>query len=377
MLLVCVRTVFRRHHQLARDVRPIELAAQEAQDLELPFAERLDQRLFGGRSSLDRDCSGQEPAHIARSVPLLRRQLQQRRHGRPFVDEDADVALRLSQRHRARQRGERTRQIAARVTGECLHDEDVDRAPAAPTVLRRCEQALRELDRLADPVVGTVPRPLRQEQPRQRGVLELVEVAELVRGRDTMLPRPAPRRRQASPGRSTPSPSRRRPGAHRGRSCPRTGARPRRGARARHRDRLLPVGSGPPRHATGRGTAAGRSPRPARGPSAGAATRPRGRCVRETARSCPRACPPPPAARARHVRSQAAVPARTCAVASRRRPWAIRMSAWTMAQPMTEETCPAFCRLAMLSTYERCAASRSPLVQATSPSSPAAAPRPS
>ena len=72
--------------------------------------------------------------------------------------------------------------------------------PLPPAVLRSCEQALRELDRRSDPVVGAVSHSLRQEQPRQRGVLELVEVAELVRGRDTMLPRPAPRRRQVPLG---------------------------------------------------------------------------------------------------------------------------------------------------------------------------------
>ena len=49
MLLVCVRTVFGDTHQFASDVRPTELAPQEAQDLELPFAERFDQRLSDGR----------------------------------------------------------------------------------------------------------------------------------------------------------------------------------------------------------------------------------------------------------------------------------------------------------------------------------------
>ena len=56
---------------------------------------------FDGRSALGRD--RRRPGVGARSSgrSALRRQLQQRRHGRAFVDEDADVALRLGQRQRA------------------------------------------------------------------------------------------------------------------------------------------------------------------------------------------------------------------------------------------------------------------------------------
>ena len=46
-----------------------------------------------------------------------------------------------------------------------------------------------------------------------------------------------------------------------------------------------------------------------------------------------------------------------------------------MVQPSASEMFPAFCRLAMPSAYDRCAASRSPLVQAASPRNPAAPPR--
>ena len=87
-----------------------------------------------------------------------------------------------------------------RVTGERLQDEDLDDAarsahrppprpagaPGAPIASRRC--------------VGTVARSLGQEQPRERDVLELAHVAELVGSRETALARPVGRLRQPSPG---------------------------------------------------------------------------------------------------------------------------------------------------------------------------------
>src|SRR6266566_8529698 len=52
-----------------------------------------------------------------------------------------------------------------------------------------------------------------------------------------------------------------------------------------------------------------------------------------------------------------------------------RQAATAMAQPSESEMFPAFCRLAIPSAYDRCAASRSPLVQEASPKSAAADPR--
>ena len=61
MFLVWVRTVASDTRELARDVRAVEVAVQEAQDLELAFAERLDQRLVDGRRA-----SGASPAAMSR-----------------------------------------------------------------------------------------------------------------------------------------------------------------------------------------------------------------------------------------------------------------------------------------------------------------------
>ena len=84
----------------------------------------------------------QESAHVARGVPVLRCELQQRRHRRPLVDEDPDVALRLGDRHGAIQRRRRAGQIAGGMTGERLRDEDVDGAAVPPTGLGRDEESL-------------------------------------------------------------------------------------------------------------------------------------------------------------------------------------------------------------------------------------------
>ena len=138
------------HAELARDVRAVEVALQQAQDLELALAERLDQGLVARARPSGVTDGGQEPADIARGVRLLRGQLQQRRHRRPLVDEDADVALRLGQVERARQRRERRRRVADGVVGERLDDQDVDDAARPPPVLGRGQQAIQELERLAD-----------------------------------------------------------------------------------------------------------------------------------------------------------------------------------------------------------------------------------
>src|SRR6266550_7024752 len=50
----------------------------------------------------------------------------------------------------------------------------------------------QEIDRLSDPVVGAIASSLGEDQPRQRKVLELADIVELVLGREAALARPAP-----------------------------------------------------------------------------------------------------------------------------------------------------------------------------------------
>ena len=147
MFRVWVRTVARDTLSSRAMPGPVEIALQEAQDLELPFAERLDQRLLDGRLSRRRCDGGQESAHIARSVRRLRRQLEERRHARAFVDEDTDVALGLGQPDRAVEQPKRGRHVVVRLMGERQQDQELDDAPGSPTLVGSDKQALQELDR--------------------------------------------------------------------------------------------------------------------------------------------------------------------------------------------------------------------------------------
>ena len=175
--------------------------------------------------------------------------------------------------------------------------------PVLPAVLGRLQQALQESDRLAGARPSAV---LGQEHPGQGDVLELAQVAEVVVGGQAPLARPAERFAQPPLRDQHPCPQRR-DGPHvRGRS----------------------------RRRTARSASSSRSSAPSRSPSAsriraiatrqrygfcgkpgvlaqllaraaGAAWRHADRCARGGARSCPRTCPPFPAA-----------PAPPCSVAS-------------------------------------------------------------
>ena len=117
--------------------------------------------------------------------------LQQGRHRLAFVEEDADVALRLGQRPRperamrAHLRGRRRRGAPAPEDDRTSICSQCGRHP------RLLPGGVQQLDRVGMRCVRTVLDPRREERSGERDVLELVQVAELVRGRETPLARPA------------------------------------------------------------------------------------------------------------------------------------------------------------------------------------------
>ena len=92
---------------------------------------------------------------------------------------------------------------------ERLYDQDLDHAPAPRTLLSRSEQTLQEAGRL----VQEAPRRLRrvpgQQQPGERDVLELAQVAEIVLAGQTSFPSPAQRFTQRALGDQHPCSHRR------------------------------------------------------------------------------------------------------------------------------------------------------------------------
>ena len=68
--------------------------------------------------------------------------------GGPSSTNDADVALRLSQRQGAFQRHKRSRDVALRLVGERLQHQDLDDASRPLACFRCLQEALQESDRL-------------------------------------------------------------------------------------------------------------------------------------------------------------------------------------------------------------------------------------
>ena len=81
------------------------------------------------------------------------------------------------------------------------------------------------------------------------------------------------------------------------------------------------------------------------------------------------------AARGRRGARRGRAPARRCAIAARRRPWAIWMSASAIEQPRTSETWSICSNSARQAAYDAWATSRSPVDHAASPRRADAAPR--
>ena len=171
------------HRQFAGDVRAVQVGSEQPEHVELAFAQRLNQILLDGRAVVRLAGGCQQSTGIAPGDPMLRGRFQQLRQAGAFVDEDADVALRLGQRQGALQRHERSGDVAAHLVGERLKYQDFDRA-ACPVPSFRCvQEALQEPHGRTRGAVPPVTSGLRQENPGQRDVLEFAQVAEAVLSR--------------------------------------------------------------------------------------------------------------------------------------------------------------------------------------------------
>ena len=115
MFLVWVRSGVQRHHELAGDVRAVEVGSEQPEHVQLAFAQRLDQALGApaAGSARSRRRRRRRPAVDGRSVQAARclaTALSRERHRWSLADEHADVALRFGQGQRAVQRRERSRE---------------------------------------------------------------------------------------------------------------------------------------------------------------------------------------------------------------------------------------------------------------------------
>ena len=122
MFLVWVRMVFRdtmSSRAMSGPYRSVRSRRRTSSSRSLSGSTRPD---LTGVPSSALPKAAQQVTGIVRGDPVLRGGFQQVRHGRTFVDKDADVALRLGQRQGALQRHKRGRDVAA----------PGGRAPAAP-----------------------------------------------------------------------------------------------------------------------------------------------------------------------------------------------------------------------------------------------------
>jgi hypothetical protein len=125
-----------------------------------------------------------------RGDPVFGGLFQQDRHGWAFVHKHADVALRLSQRECLLQRHESSRDIVLCLVGERLQHQDFDDASRPLTCFRCFQEAFQESHCLKHGAVCTVALRPGQEHPSQGDVLELAQVAQVVRNGEALLTRP-------------------------------------------------------------------------------------------------------------------------------------------------------------------------------------------
>ena len=242
------------------------------------------------------------------------------------------------------------------------------RAPASAACSRRSRSPVASLQASAR-ALARVPG---QEHPGQGDVLELAQVAEVVRRPTGPARAPSRARQPACPARPSTRARHRRDRAHVGEEVADVhGAPPRRAGRARRPDLPRPPGPAPSRPASDTGSAAARRARPAPGCAAGAAWRRRRSSRSRWSSLMPdvHVGRPPQHRPALLAARQLQAPARRCA--SRRgdglarsgcRPGRSRSRARRRcARPAAGSPCTR--------RTPRCAASRSPLAQDASPSS--------
>src|SRR6266536_1476817 len=127
---------------------------------------------------------------------------EQNRHGWAFINKDADIALRLSQRQGQFQRHKSSSDVALHLVGERLQHQGFDDASRPLPFFRCVKEALQESHCLKHGAVCTLARIPGQEHPGQGDVLELAQVAEVVLNGEAMYTRSASPSRSSAPSRS-------------------------------------------------------------------------------------------------------------------------------------------------------------------------------
>ena len=239
MFWVCVRTVLQRDHELARDVRAVEIARQQPKDVQLAFAEWLDQRLVarGDRGS-GRIEGGQQPADVVRrdlgssrppaggppSAGPHRRRCGRSPPARPASGRVRATPVRQPCRPAACRASAWSTRISIRLPS---------RVPSSAASSRRSRNGSTSRREATAPSCAGPGK----QGPGEGDVLELAQVGEVVVDRQAPLPRPGEGFARSALARSRPAPAPRRWAARPGRSRRGSGARPRRAGRAPDRDR--------------------------------------------------------------------------------------------------------------------------------------------
>ncbi len=202
MFLVCVRTVLRDTTRCRAISGPLSsLARRRSTSSSRSLSGSTRTSGPRGGSCGPGPCDRSSRATYAAATPRSGGRAQQGRHRRTLAGEGRQVALGLGQLEGAGHRGHRRLDVTLLLLRQGQEDEDLQHTALAPAGLGRRQQALEEPGR------GGVPAG--QESPRQGDVLELAQVARLVRHRQPAVRRP--RERQLRP--ALPDPH---PGPHRG-----------------------------------------------------------------------------------------------------------------------------------------------------------------
>ena len=180
MLFVCERTVLSPTTSASSDTRAIKVRREQPKDIKLPLAERLPPFLAIHRPTTATSEGAEQASDVLGRDTSPGRRREHLRHGGALAHERSNVALRLCQRQRATERLEPCGAATAPMLGQRLQVQDLDDAPPPPARFGGDEQPLEKCDRFLDRARIMDPGPASQEHPRERDVLVLAHVGEVV-----------------------------------------------------------------------------------------------------------------------------------------------------------------------------------------------------
>src|SRR5215216_5950577 len=190
---------------------PVRLAGgDETQHLQLALRQRLAERTgvysrFNRRRQRGVSVRGhQQFACVTPGDAEGDGAVEQLRHRLTLVDEGANVALGFGERQGPSQLLHRSFRFALRPESQGLEDQDLDHARYPTAILRRPQQPLQETRR---PVVAA----LKDERPRQREVLDLLQVVWLIVHAKSAFSHPTVNRLRVTPRHPQLRPVRRHP----------------------------------------------------------------------------------------------------------------------------------------------------------------------